>query len=256
MLIDKLKLLAGEPIKFYDIGYIHPFTIGDIKNIGGEEQFNIYLNVLTMNKDMLKVPQDEENDVDNDKQFEELNDITNLDLICLLNMSDSYFHSTYIKAMNFIFKEEVNLTEYGIYIGKLEEGKLIDSKKYDELIEIIKIQNCLQKQDNIDEMNPSSDKARELLKKRKKLREKVNQLKNKDGENDGEPLTIDDLVSILCANGNGINVFNVWDLSFYTFNDQFNRMKMFEDFQINVHSLLAGADPNEIELKHWMSKIG
>ena len=92
-----------------------------------------------------------------------------------------------------------------------------------------------------------------MLEKRRKARERLNKAKNNDS--DGERLTLDDLVSIVCANGNGINIFNVWDLSFYAFNDQFNRMKMFDDYQISVQSLLAGADPNEIELKHWMSKI-
>lgn len=253
MKVDKLKLLAGDPIKFYNIGQVHPFTIGDIKDIGGEEQFNKYLNALIMSKDMLINSPDE--DEDNNKQDKEIIEITNLDLIYLLNIQDVKFHDIYMEAMKFIFKEDINFTEYGICVGEIDKKHLIDYQKYDELIEIIKIQNCLEKQKNEDEYNPSSDKARELLEKRKKLREKVNQLKNKDEESDGEPLTLDDLVSILCANGNGINVFNVWDLSFYAFNDQFNRMKMFEDFQINVHSLLAGADPNEIELKHWMSKI-
>jgi hypothetical protein len=32
-------------------------------------------------------------------------------------------------------------------------------------------------------------------------------------------------------------------------------MKMLEDYDINIRSLLAGAKPEDIELKHWMSKI-
>lgn len=253
MKIDKLKLLAGDPIKFYDIGKIYPFTIGDIKKIGGEDEFNTYLKILTISKDTFTSLQSQ--GIVDDDQTKALNKITNLDIIYILCTNNNDFYNKYIEAMGFIFRDKAHFTDYGICIGELNKDKLIDSVKYDEFIEVIKVQNCLKKQDDVDDENPANDKAKELLEKRKKSREKVNQIKNKDEQGNGEPLALDDLVSILCANGNGINMFNVWDLSFYAFNDQFNRMKMFEDFQINIHSLLAGADPNEIELKHWMSKI-
>lgn len=245
MEIDKLKLLAGDPIEFYGICNIHPFTIRDIKDIGGEKQFNKYLSAICLNKEMIKY-----NEQDN--YFE---NITNLELIYILSMSNVNFKNIYINAMKFILKDNVILTKSGIFVGNVKEKRFIDVFKYDELTEVIKIQNCLKKQDNEEEYNPGSEKAKQLLEKRKKLREKINRIKNKDNSSSSEPLTLDDLVSILCANGNGINIFNVWDLSFYAFNDQFNRMKMLEDYQVNVRSLLAGADPDKIELKHWMSKI-
>jgi hypothetical protein len=33
------------------------------------------------------------------------------------------------------------------------------------------------------------------------------------------------------------------------------RMKMMEDFGINIQQLIAGADSKKMDLKHWMSKI-
>ena len=32
-------------------------------------------------------------------------------------------------------------------------------------------------------------------------------------------------------------------------------MKMLDEYDINIRSLLAGAKSEDIELKHWMSKI-
>ena len=227
---------------------VYPFTVGDIKNLGGETVFNSYLGVLTVDKDRLfKNEEDSANKPP---------DITNFELVYTICGTDENFRNMYLKAMSFILKENVGICNIGFYVGDLETNRIIDSKNYDELVYIVKLQNCIEKIDGGIVDNPGSEKARELLEKRKKLRERLNKAKNKDSDGDGEPLTLADLVSILCANGNGINLFNVWDLSFYAFNDQFNRMKMFEDYQVNVQSILAGANPDEIELKHWMSKIG
>lgn len=254
----ELSLLASDSIPFYNIGNIHPFTIGDIKNMGGETVFNSYIGALTISKDKFNT------NVDGDDQKQELN-MSDFELaytLCLTDMKlnvdnkESYFKDIYLKAMSLIFKEEINMCDIGFYVGDINQNRIIDSSNYDELINIVKLQNCLVKMGNtLLEENPSSDKARELLEKRRRAREKLNKIKNKDNEGSGEPLTLSDLVSILCANGNGVTIFNVWDLSFYAFNDQFNRMKMFDDYQVNIRSILAGADPKEVELKHWMSKI-
>lgn len=240
MEIDKLKLLAGDPIQFSDIGYVYPFTIRSIKDIGGESEFNSYLNVLTMGNELAKRAFGETGDI------KELSDFQIIYLLCSMDIN---YKDVVIKALSTLLKKQVTITDYGF----LAEDKIINDSNYDELVYILKVQNCLIKASNKLEENPANDKAKELLEKRKKARERLNRAKN--NESDGEPLTLDDLVSILCSNGNGVNIFNVWDLSFYAFNDQFSRMKMFDDYQISVQSLLAGADPNEIELKHWMSKI-
>lgn len=252
----ELQLLSGDPIPLIDykdidnprlIGKVHPFTLKDIKDIGGELVFNSYIGALTLDKDRLF--KNEQNNLN------EAPDITNFELIYSICSMDEKFRDIYLKAMGFIFKEDVGMCNLGFYVGEMNIDKVIDSTTYDTLIYIIKLQNCLEKISSETLDNPGSEKARELLEKRKKLREKLNKIKNKDSDNNGEPLTLSDLVSILCANGNGINIFNVWDLSFYAFNDQFNRMKMLDDYQVNIRSILAGADPKEIELKHWMSKI-
>lgn len=254
-----LTLLTTDPIPIMDnadienprlICKIHPFTIRDIKDIGGELVFNSYLSALTINQDRLL--QGEEDNTKNNQET----DIPDFHLAHYICNADEDFRNTYLKAMSFVLKESVGICDLGFYIGETHEYRIINHENYDEFVHIVKLQNCIEKVDNkSNQDNPANDKAKELLEKRKKLREKLNKIKNKDSDGEGEPLTLADLVSILCANGNNINIFNVWDLSFYAFNDQFNRMKMLDDYQVNVRSILAGADPKEIELKHWMSKI-
>jgi len=116
---------------------------------------------------------------------------------------------------------------------------------------IIKLQNCLNKKSE-EEENPASEKARQILERQKRARALLAKAK---GSEDNETLTLADLVSILASHGNGVTPLNVWDINFYWFNNQFNRMKMFEEYDINIRSLLAGAKSEDVDLKHWMSKI-
>ena len=118
---------------------------------------------------------------------------------------------------------------------------------------ILKKRNCLE---NIEEEadNPANEMARRLLEKRKKTREKLTKVKaNQNGESD-DPLTIVDLMSIF-AEAEHMKLEDVFKYDVYQFNNQFNRMKIFKDYDVNIQALLAGAKSEDIELQHWLSKI-
>lgn len=245
-MINKLKLLKGDPIECDGVGLVYPFTISDIKDMGGEKEFSQSISSLLIEKEsVLQIDED---------NSDELKDIENFDIVLLLCLQDIGFRERVVKTLEFLFKCDVVMNEDCFSIGG--EG-VLNRGNYSSFVEIVKVQNCLKTAEEAkqDEENPTSEKARELLRKREEMRKKVNEIKNKDQEGSNSPLELDDLVSILASNGNGIDIFNVWELSFYAFNDQFSRMKIFDDYQISVQSLLAGADPKEVEIKHWISKI-
>ena len=41
----------------------------------------------------------------------------------------------------------------------------------------------------------------------------------------------------------------------YQFNDQFNRLKIMDDYEVNVQALLHGAKKENVNLTHWITKI-
>ena len=111
--------------------------------------------------------------------------------------------------------------------------------------------------ENIDEDidNPDNEMCRSILEKRKKAREKLAKAKARQSEDeDGEPLTIVDLISIY-AQAEHMKPEEVFQYDVYQFNNQFNRMKIFKDYDVNIQALLAGAKSEEIDLQHWLSKI-
>lgn len=243
-MLDELKLLKGSPIYVGDIA-VYPLTIGEITDLG-LDKYNLYLNLINIDKERIEIIDEEINNFDVVCQF------------CFHNIDigeGNNFKELFLEAMKLFLRNEVNFIAdeqfVGFIVGDIENYHVINDTNYDQIIEVIKQQNCLVKNEE-DDCNPADEKARELLEKRKKARQLLAKAKNND---DDTPLTLADLVSILIANGNGVTPFNVWDMNFYLFNNQFSRMKMLEEFNINIRSLLAGADPKNIDMQHWMSKI-
>ena len=64
-----------------------------------------------------------------------------------------------------------------------------------------------------------------------------------------------DLVASLAAKGNGLNALNVWNLTYYAFNDQFKRMQAIEEYEQAMGAIQAGADPKKIKVEHWIKNI-
>ena len=67
-------------------------------------------------------------------------------------------------------------------------------------------------------------------------------------------ITLADLVSIL-ASGLGMSMDLVMDYDLYQFNDQFNRLKIMDDYEVSVQALLHGAKKENVNLTHWITKI-
>lgn len=157
--------------------------------------------------------------------------------------------------LSMVFGDKVVFdVERGIFsIG--ENGLSLSQDNYPQFRDILKERNCLMNLDGVDNTdNPANEMTKKLLEKRKKLRDKVKRGKQANGEDD-DGLTIADLISIF-AEAERVPLQNVYDkYDVYQFNNQFNRLKIMEDYQVNIKALLAGAKSDDIKLQHWLSKI-
>lgn len=256
--MGNLRHLAGLPIPFYDnsvkepilIGSLYPITLREIAEIG-ERTYNKHLNAITFDiEDIEKIKGDEGEEIT----------LTPYEIL-LVNIFytdvEVNFHKTIIDALTFFFKEKPTFDERGFfYFGNMSEGRLIHKENFDELRNLLKEQNCLlSKKEKEDIYNPANERAKKIAEKLNKARKKITELKKKKEEKSETSLTLFDLVSILASNGNNLNITNIWDLTMYQFNDQFNRMKMLDEYEVNVQALLHGADSKQVELKHYMRKI-
>lgn len=126
----------------------------------------------------------------------------------------------------------------------------ISKDNFEEIQMVIRHRNGLQ-DINEEEENPANEAARRVLQRRKEERLKRKRAKAQDEESG---ITLADLVSIL-ASGLGITMQEIMEYDIYQFNDQFNRLKIMDDYEVSVQALLHGAKKESVNLTHWITKI-
>jgi RNA binding exosome subunit len=242
-----LKLLKGNPIKIDNVGTLYPVKMSDIVDIT-IEKYNLYLNILCVESEDIK------------KNYNILEDISTFQFICLYCIQSDEYKNIVIDALKFFFKDDVSF-EFEeevckFYLGDIQESRSIGLENFEEIKYIIKKLNCLvSENEEKEKYNPVNERAREILEKFKKDKETRERINKKESAENGDSLNLFDLVSILAGYGNGINVFNVWDLTFFQFNNQFNRMKILKDYEVNIQILMNTTEPDKVKYQHWLSKI-
>lgn len=128
----------------------------------------------------------------------------------------------------------------------------ITAQNFDEIQTVIRYRNGLH---DVEEEadNPDNDVARRVLMRRKEERMKRRKARRTDDGAESE-ITLSDLISIL-ASGLGMTMQEIMEYDLYQFNDQFNRLKIMDDYEVSVQALLHGARKEDVNLTHWLTKI-
>lgn len=262
----EMKLLNGS-ILFCENIPIHRITLEQMTEFGYSKSQRL-LNLLTLKDDDTKkcFEKDVENStynliyytildeifkIQNNKyDFQNKEDIDNL--LC----------SSLPSFLMLIFQSEVTFDVDDGFVIENKNSKSAEDKyfylnesNFNNFRDLLRYRNCLNDiYEEIDDENPANEMARMLLEKRKKLREKLK--KSKQNSNDDESaLTIADLISIF-AESRKLSLQEIYkNYDIYQFNNQFNRLKIMEDYQVNIQILLAGAKNEDVKLQHWLTKI-
>jgi hypothetical protein len=246
----QLNFLEGNIINLEPNLKIHKVSFSDINKNIGYLKYNQIINTLCFSdSDVSKFTTKQDMDVYSFiflYAYQSMQEKINNN-----NLNENYFIDDLIAVLELIFQDTVYLDlEYECFcIGNYG---FLYRDNFDEFQDIIKQRNCLE---NIEEEkdNPANEMARQILEKRKKAREKLAKIKAKEN-GDESPLTIFDLISIF-SEAEHMKPEEVFRYDIFQFNDQFNRMKIFKDYSVNIQALLAGAKSEDIDLQHWLSKI-
>lgn len=242
-LINKEKFLCGIPTEIEGLCLVYPKTLREIALVG-IKNFYIYLNFFTLNKE----------EIDNfNKENEIEEEITPFQFHLRNSIYDKNYQKNFADAFKFFLK--INsitiLKDNEAIVLDNDTNRVIKEKEFNLISEIIKAQNFLleYEEENYSIKKPSNSKAKEILQKLEQRKKVIDKKKSHNN------LDFYDLVGSLAIGDVGLNILNIWDITYYAFNDQFNRMKMKENYENDVKSLLAGADSKKIKLKHWIRKI-
>ena len=242
-LINKEQFFVGIPTEIGNICKVYPVTVREIATIGAKN-FYSYLNLFTLDKE----------DIDEFLQQQGVEERLTPFQFTLINANeDKQYLENLEKAFKFFLHEEqitVLVDNEAIILGDINEGRVLMEEDFNTVCTIIIEQNMVNKSSAEERMNnPSDAKAAQIIKKIKEGR-KIREKKSSDSN-----LNFIDLVASLAAKGNGLNAINVWDLTYYAFNDQFKRMQMIEQYDNARQSILAGADPKKVKIEYWLRPI-
>lgn len=242
-LINEEQFYVGIPTQIDNICKVYPVTLREIAQIG-VKNFYSYLNLFTLEKE------------DIDEFFKQQGieeDITPFQFTLINAAGDERYLQNLQDAFKFFLHEDkitVLADNEAIVLGEITENRLLMEGNFNAICNIISKQNVTQRESDEEKMNnPSDARAAQIIKKLKEGR-KIREKKKSDSS-----LSFVDLVASLAAKGNGLNALNVWDLTYYAFNDQFKRMQMIEEYESARQSILAGADPKKVKLEYWMRPI-
>ena len=246
---DVLKFQRGTPILLEDICAIYPVTLGEIVDLG-YDTFLQYLSLLTTVKP--------ENIKGNPELNEIIKDLTDFQYILMTVALDPQANQMFKDAFKFFCKENVlfSLDPAQIIVGPVEEKHILNEDNFYDFQRILRRMYFLETEGEEIIINETDDIiTRNLKKKMRENREKVRRAKAKKNEKDKSDLNFSDLIGSVTINNCGLNMTNIWDITYYAFNDQLKRMGWRDQFNINTQAAMAGAKMKKSQLKHWMRSI-
>ena len=247
---EVLKFLKGAPVFIDDICAVFPATLGQIVDEGYEE-FQKYLSVLTAVKPSTQH--------DSDQELKQLMmKLTDFQYILLMANLDPQIHSLMKRGFKFFTHEDAifSMEPAQIIIGPLAEKHLLTEDKFCDFQRLLRRMYFLETEDEeiiIYEDDPEITKR--LKMQQRDRREKLRRAKAKEAKQNGTDLKFSDLIASIPLNNCGLNILNIWDITYYAFHDQLKRMGWRDQFNINQQAALAGAKIQKSQLKHWMRSI-
>ena len=235
-MVNDLMLFSGIDIPFPQAQIsIHQPTIKEISLIG-EESFYSGCGALNFSKNSLS-----------SEDRIALKDFTDFEiLMSMINNKSFNTQQTRIDILmilTLLFPDyQIKISQQEISLIKEDESHLINSGNFEEFKKILTAMFCLKGKGSETEYNPSGDKAREII-------EKLNKRKQKLAEQNGDQKVsvLNRFVSILAV-GQKQDLNEILDYTVYQLFDQFDRFTLKEQFDIHLKAQLAGArDLGEIE---------
>ena len=245
-----MRHLHGLPVIFEDICTISSPRLHDIA-VEGLDNFYQYISATQITKpDKIEDPEV--------KQL--LSPLSDFEYLLLLTQMDKSDNKLIRNALEFFTKEKVTFITNppSIVFGSVTEKRILTKDNFYNFQEEIKLACAMRDphEDTIEFLDSDSPRVRALKEKMLKGRKIRQEAKRKQRKRDGEgELELSDLIASLTIGNNNYNLINVWELSYYAFQDQFKRMSWHEEFDINTRASLAGAKLDKNKLSHWIKTM-
>lgn len=216
---------------------VKPLTIKEIYSIGVKNYYS-KLGMLLLNESNIQAILKEQ--TGKTVPLEQINPLNYL--LQNASLSDDFWIDFTKTLELFIPNEEILLLPKidSILIGKPDDKRLINKQNYNDLVEILMIQN------NRELPEPPPENESEIARSFRLKREARDLAKKKQQEKKGETQSF--LDTLVVAETFGIDVENKTLFAFYKL---LERHRAREKWDNDLQMLCAGADNNKIKTKYW-----
>ena len=249
--MNKELFFINEPSQFKPGIKIYPPKVKEVITC---EEYGVYTRLLTYSQEEI-----EDEFIEDKKTM----DVYPTPFEFLLN--NSYHYENYERkakeAFKFFIHEEVNFLyeQKLIVVGNIEEVIKNISSLQDLVViteeDFFNFQNVIRESIGKKPIEPpiiNEDPRVAEIKRKARYREKL-KAKKAAKNNDGISLYIM-LVSICCM-GLGITPLNIGEMSYTALESIMRKYQEKEKYQLDIDSLLAGADSKKIKPKYWIRKF-
>ena len=234
--------------KFKDLCTIYPPTISDVL----KEDTKGLINILT-------ISQEEIDDLFVDKvdqQGKPINPPTVLEYFLVNCMYNKTFEHQFIKSFELFIHEPVSILYevQSILIGdikketlkvkKFEDYRILNSSNFFEFQNAIRVALG---EKAIEPPKENEDPRIKRMKAKARYRDRVKAKK-------GLGITFEETLVSICCMGIGLNPLNIGEISYAATKQLVEKYQQKERYDIDIKSLLAGADSKKIKPKYWMNK--
>lgn len=247
--MNKELFFIGEPLEFKSGIYVYPPTVREVIT---NKFYGAYCQVLTYSQEEIEdIFIKEKKDMD----------VFPTPMEFLLNncYHDKDYENICKQAFKFFLKTEVDFLyeKKLIIIGSLEEvlKTITDINQLTTITEeeFFELQNCFRMaagQKIVEKPNPNEHPKVKLMKAKARYRDKV-----KAKQNAKNGLTLFTTMASICCMGIGMNPLNIGEMSYVAMQALLSQYQFKEKYQIDIDSLLAGADSKKIKPQYWIRNL-
>ena len=239
------NVLLGLPLTFCGKIKIYP---PKVKDVISNPKFNMFYSILTFSQDDVRE--------ELQKKVKDIQEIPSVFEYLLLNIQ-------YVDGFANLFTEAIEFfCQSNITFLLEEKAFILQACGYDQENEnscLINEENFFFFQNKIREANgdkplqppipddPDEDPRIRRIKEKARERDRI---KAKQGNKDGISLGV--CLSAICCMGIGITPLNIGEMSYASVGIIMKMMQDKEKYDIDIRSLLAGADSKKIKPKYWI----
>ena len=238
------KAYFNFPYPFSSICLIYPLTMRDIVGMG-QSKYSSYLSILTMDEfDIAQNAKSKGVEIDP-------SEIIPLNFLIESAKRDYSFLLEFKNAFRTFIREEVTILfdEHQIVVGDYSEKRLITLENFGEFQNIIRVQNkCSVKEDPPPNESP-------LRKKFRLKAEYRDAIKRNQKSNDPNAPDFLALLSSFSCYKTGLTIEEIKDYTIFAFREEFERNQLKDKYNIDIESILAGADPKKVKPEPWIKKL-